>query len=181
MKETDFSVGEEFWVKATKIGLADFLVSKDIAHFLKENGDYFVGYSQDRIFRKTGFILNRLIVASAVVFAFSGFDKVSGIADVAALDNKIDEGLISDCETLTIPAPNLSPIEQYAQAMEEDRKAQVEEFTAFAVANGSPDYSGLGYSSCSGDYDCLVGEETCKAGIVPSSNSMMPGYCVPNQ
>ena len=87
-----------------------------------------------------------------------------------------------DAEAITIvtPAPTLSPIELYDQAVEQDKNTIIEASIAVAETNGSPDYSDMGYASCSGDYDCLVGEQTCKAGIVPSSNSMMPGYCVPN-
>jgi hypothetical protein len=79
----------------------------------------------------------------------------------------------------TPSTPTLSVIEAYGQAVQKGNEERVLRFVQFAKENGSPDYSGMGYESCTADSDCLSGVQTCKAGIIPSS-PVLPGYCVPN-
>ena len=80
---------------------------------------------------------------------------------------------------VSTPTPTLSPVELYGISVREANVRRVEAWTAAAIKDGSPDYSGMGYESCTADSDCLSGVQTCKAGIIPSS-PVLPGYCVPN-
>lgn len=72
----------------------------------------------------------------------------------------------------------LTPLEEYRETVLKDNAERVRRFTEAARQNGSPDFSGQGYESCTVDSECLSGVQSCEAGIIPSSEQL-PGYCVP--
>lgn len=82
---------------------------------------------------------------------------------------------IGDSQT---PVPTLTVIEQYSEVVHQDNLDKAARFSEYAINNGSPDYSGLGYETCEVDSDCLSGIQTCEAGIIPNT-IQDPGYCVP--